>query len=142
MATDCNSALGKAAFSGALYFAGMFVLGFVLSTIRVLWVAPSLGELNATLVELPFMLALSWIYCRWLLRRRRVHTNVPTRCLMGLVALVLFLCAEILLGPLLLGQSAMEQLRKVGSGPGLAGLLGQLCFAAFPLIQLRRRLGT
>jgi len=41
------------------YFLPVFALGFVLGTVRTLWLAPMLGELAAVAAELPVMLAAS-----------------------------------------------------------------------------------
>jgi len=46
------------------YWAAVFLIGFVLGTLRVLFVAPSVGETAAVLAEMPFMLAASWAGAR------------------------------------------------------------------------------
>ena len=44
----------------ALAYRGtIFALGFVLGTVRTLWLAPEIGETRAVLLELPVMLAAS-----------------------------------------------------------------------------------
>jgi hypothetical protein len=128
--------------AGAAYFGGMFVIGFVLGTARVLLVVPRLGAWGATFAELPVMLAISWIYCAWLLRRFAVPAGIADRLLMGAVAFALPMFTEVLVGVGLLGRSLIEQIREMTDGPGLAGLIGQLAFAAFPLIQRWRRGGA
>jgi ABC-type uncharacterized transport system permease subunit len=127
----------RAASAGVVYFAGMFALGFVLGTARVLVVAPVLGDWGATFAELPIMLAISWIYCGWLLRRFAVPAAMGARLVMGATALILLMVAEVMLGIGLFGRSLAGQVQAMTSGPGLAGLLGQLAFAAFPLVRLR-----
>lgn len=42
------------------YWAGGLALGFLLGPVRVLWVAPRLGEFAAVAAELPVMLAAGW----------------------------------------------------------------------------------
>src|SRR5690606_39056760 len=41
------------------YWAAIFALGFVLGTVRTLWLAPAVGELAAVALELPVMLGAS-----------------------------------------------------------------------------------
>ncbi len=41
--------------AGAAYFAAVFGTGFVLGTVRTLWLVPRLGTRNAELIEAPFM---------------------------------------------------------------------------------------
>lgn len=124
--------------AGVAYFGGMFALGFLLGTARVLLIAPLLGDWGATMVELPAMLAMSWIFCGWLLRRFAVPQRPVDRLLMGAVAFAFLMIAEVALGIGLFDRNLPQQVREMTSGPGLAGLAGQLAFAAFPLVQLRR----
>jgi hypothetical protein len=46
---------GRILKAAAAYFALVFGTGFVLGTIRVLWVVPQLGLRNAELLEQPIM---------------------------------------------------------------------------------------
>ena len=49
--------------AGALYAIIVFVIGFILGTIRVLLLAPRLGETMAVSLEVAFILTASW-FCR------------------------------------------------------------------------------
>lgn len=133
-----SSALFRAAAAGVAYFAIMFSIGFVLGTVRVMLLAPVLGEWGATSAELPLMLAVSWVTSAWLVARMRVPPTVGARLLMGLMSFALLMVAEVLLGMSLFGRTLVQQVGEMTSGPGLAGLLGQVAFAAFPLLQLHR----
>ena len=55
----------RATKAGALYANIVFLIGFILGTIRVLLLAPRLGETTAVIAEVPVMLAASWFVCRW-----------------------------------------------------------------------------
>jgi hypothetical protein len=72
--------------AGALYAIIVFLIGFILGTIRVLLLAPRLGETTAVLVEAPMILAASWFVCRWWADRLDVTRTVLARSLTGLVA--------------------------------------------------------
>jgi hypothetical protein len=65
--------------AGAVYFLLLFALGFVLGTVRVVFVAPRVGELFATLTELPVMLSAAYFICRWVLRHWHVPPTTETR---------------------------------------------------------------
>lgn len=124
------------------YFGSVFAAGFVLGTIRVLMVAPRIGALPATLVELPFMLGASWWVAREIVGRLRRPFDVADLLVVGLAALTLMLGAEVLLGLLAFGRGVEEQMRSWVSPEGLAGLAGQFAFGVLPWLVGRRRTTT
>jgi hypothetical protein len=130
----------RATKAGALYAIIVFVIGFILGTIRVLLVAPRLGETIAVIAEAPFILTASWFVCRWCVDRLNVTRNVPARSVMGLVAFVVLISAEVGLG-VVLGRSLLEQLTSYESPAGAIGLGAQMIFAMFPVIQVWWRFG-
>ena len=119
--------------TGAVYFALIFGLGFVLGTIRVLWLVPMTGETIAVMAEQPVMLIASWFAARWLVRRHRL-TSVRARGVMGLVAFSLLMLAEVTLASALFGQAPADWLRSIFAMPGIIGLAGQILFALMPLM--------
>lgn len=80
--------------AGILYFAVVFAAGFVLGTIRTLWVVPRLGVRTAELMEAPIMFGVSILAARWVVR----HVGIPPlwsrRLAMGCIALGLMLLVE------------------------------------------------
>jgi hypothetical protein len=126
--------------AGALYAIIVFLIGFILGTIRVLLVAPRLGETTAVILEAPMMLAASWFVCRWCVDRLDVRRTVPARLLMGLVAFLVLMSAEVELG-VVLDRSIIDQLAMYKSASGAIGLAAQVIFAIFPVIQVWRRFG-
>jgi hypothetical protein len=128
----------RATSAGALYAIIVFVIGFILGTIRVLLVAPRLGVTTAVMIEAPMMLATSWFVCRWCVDRLNVAQTVPPRLLMGFIAFMVLMSAEVGLGAVL-GRSLLDQLAAYKSPPGAIGLAAQAIFAIFPVIQVWRR---
>src|SRR5215831_17472139 len=137
---DHSRTVFRATKAGALYAIIVFVIGFILGTVRVLLVAPRLGETTAVIIEAPIMLAASWLVCRWCVDRLDVRRTVPARSLMGFVAFLVLMSAEIGLGAVL-GRSLVDQLAADTSPPGAIGLGAQMIFAMFPVIQVLRRFG-
>jgi hypothetical protein len=123
--------------AGSVYAIIVFAIGFILGTIRVLLVAPRLGETTAVIIEAPMMLAASWFVCRWCVGRLSVRRTVPPRLLMGLVGFLVLMSAEVALGTVL-GRSLVDQVAAYKSTPGAIGLSAQMVFAVFPVIQVRR----
>jgi fucose 4-O-acetylase-like acetyltransferase len=128
--------LGSAAAAGVLYFAMVFALGFIFGTARVLWVAPRVGELPAVLVELPLMLAAAWFICGALLRRFDL-AGARERLIMGALAFVLLMLAELLLDLIAFGRSPVEHFADYRKAPDALGLAAQALFAIFPVLRLR-----
>lgn len=120
-----------------IYLAAIFALGFVLGTVRTLWLAPLVGPLAAVAVELPVMLGASW----WLARRLAVRRPLPSRgaaLLAGLIAFALLMALELALGLALFGQSTQQWLAALTTPSGALGLTGQALFALMPALVWRR----
>ena len=124
--------------AGALYAIVVFSIGFTLGTIRVLLLAPRLGETTAVIIEAPIMLTAGWFFCCWCVDRFNVARTVPARSLMGLVAFLVLMSAEVCMGAVF-GRSLGDQLASYGSPSGAIGLAAQVIFAMFPVIQGWRR---
>lgn len=119
------------------YFGIVFTLAFVLGVARVLVIAPRIGATGAVLLEVPIVLAASWLVARHLLRNRPFGTT--ERLAVGAIAFALLMASEALLATAMLGQTLGEWAAAVATPLGLIGLAGQLGFAAIPLLVPRGR---
>lgn len=123
--------------AAAAYWAAVFALGFILGTVRVLWLVPLVGLLPATALELPVMLAASWWAAGWLMQRFGIAQ--PGEALaMGLLAFMLLLAAEAMLATFLSGQNPAQWLAGLREPHALLGLAGQAVFALMPWWRARR----
>lgn len=127
----------RAAVAGILYFALVFAAGAVLGVVRRLAVEAGLDMTAAVLIELPVMLALSWWTCRWLLSRLAVPGDMTSRLVMGWLAFVLLMAAELALTLVALGGTFASHLAAYRAPAALVGLAGQLAFALIPLAARR-----
>ena len=80
--------------AGVLYFGLVFAAGFVLGTIRTLWVVPHVGMRMAELLEAPIMLVITISAARWTVLRLSFPRASSVRLGMGFIALALMLVAE------------------------------------------------
>lgn len=120
-----------------LYFAIVFAAGFVLGTIRLLFVTPLAGVRTAELIEMPVMLAVCYLTARGLIAKLRIPYTFGGRLAMGMIALVLLLAAEILLTIWLQHQSLTEYVENRDPISGTAYLISLMLFAIFPLLVRR-----
>jgi hypothetical protein len=123
--------------AGTVYFMLVFAVGFVLGTIRVLAVVPAVGETIAVLIETPVMATISWIACRFIIRRFDVPAVLADRVTMGASAFALLMVAEIGVAWLLGQRSLSGYFVHYATVAGVIGLAGQIAFAVFPALQLR-----
>ena len=123
---------------GVFYFALGFGVGFVLGTIRIMWVVPRFGTRIAELMETPIMFVVTVLAGRWIVRRLAVPAKPSSRLGMGCLALLLLLVAEFTLVLGLRGLSISEYLatRDPVSGTVYYVMLG--VFAIMPLLVARR----
>jgi hypothetical protein len=132
--------MGGAALGAALaYSALVFAAGFVLGTLRVLVLAPLLGEPAAVLLEVPVMLVVSWAVCARLTRRFAVPAAASARLGMGGVALLVLLAAELVLSALAFGRAPATFVSGLARPAGAVGFAGQMLFALIPWLQSMRR---
>ncbi|HEY4580868.1 MAG TPA: hypothetical protein VIG89_07505, partial [Candidatus Acidoferrales bacterium] len=124
--------------AGALYFATVFGAGFAFGTVRVLLVAPRVGERTAELVEAPLMVAASYFAARWIVRRFALPPAPLQRLAVGLIALVLMLAFEFGFVLQLRGLTIAEYFATRDPVSGTVYYLSLALFALFPLL-LRRR---
>jgi hypothetical protein len=125
-------------FAAGAYFAIVFACGFVLGAVRLMAIAPRTGPTTAVLLELPLMLAASWLSCGWSIRAFEVPRGLGARLAMGAIAFGLLLAAEAALGVLGFGQTLGAWIAAFGAPPGLVGLAGQIAFALVPVAQRAR----
>ncbi len=123
----------RALVAGTVYFLALFALGFVLGTIRVIIVAPSVGAFAAVMAEIPIILTAAFFSSQWTIRRWNVPCAAAIRWAMVLWFLVLLLLFETLLGAMLFGRTVAEQWGSLQTPAGLLGLSAQVIAALLPV---------
>jgi hypothetical protein len=86
-------------------------------------------------LELPVILAIAWVACRWIARRLAIPSESGPRLVMGVAALIVVLAADVALGLFLMGQPVDALAARYRTAAGLAGLGGQVLFAAIPILE-------
>lgn len=127
--------------AGAAYWALVFGAGFLLGTVRVLWLLPQVGEELAVLIESPVILTVSLLAAIWLTRRYHI-TATGAALAMGALAFALLMLAELGLAVGAFAMTPGEWAASILVPPGLWGLLGQIAFGLFPAgVVIARRMG-
>lgn len=80
--------------TAGIYFALVFGAGFVLGTIRVLWLVPAVGTRAAELFEMPVMLVIVVLSARWVTHQFQVPPTALGRLGMGGMALAMILALD------------------------------------------------
>lgn len=126
--------------SAVAYFGIVFGAGFLLGSVRVPLVVPLIGERAAELAEMPLMFIAIYLAAGYLVRKYWGLVSPGGWALVGVAALGLLLCAELLVAGVLAGRDLAEYIasRDPVSGTVYLGML--VVFAAMP--WLRRGLGS
>ena len=121
--------------AGVAYFAFVFALGFVFGLARMIAMSrfPDFTRLDAVLLELPVILAASWLICRMLIQRLAVR-EFSARSIMGAAAFALLMAAETALGMALGGETLASHFALFREPAHAIGLAGQVAFALLPMI--------
>ena len=114
------------------YFIPVFLAAFVLGVLRLYVVIPVTGAPLAVALEVPVVLALSWLVAGRVLRRWPLA--LPGRLAMGALAFGLLMMAELAL-TLGFGQTSQDFFAAMVTPAGALGLAGQIGFAVIPAIR-------
>lgn len=123
--------------AGLIYFAIVFGTGFVLGTIRTLWVVPRVGTRRAELMEMPIMIVVTILAARWVVLHLAIPSTASARLAMGGVGLGFLLGAELSLVRLH-GLALREYFATRDLVSGTVYYLALGLFAVMPLLLIRR----
>jgi len=124
--------------AATLYVLAVFAVAFLLGAVRVMWIVPRVGPFWAVAVEVPLVIAVSWVTCKWVLARIALAGTVP-HLAMGVLAFGILMVLEAGLAVLVFGQTLTPYLASMATPSGALGLAGQFIFAFVPAIQHRVR---
>lgn len=118
------------------YWAGVFAAGAVLGTARTLLLAPAVGVLTATALELPVMLGASWWWAGRIMARAPIAGRAAA-LRVGALAFALLMVSEAALA-VLIGAGLSGWAAGLATPPGTLGLAGQVGFALCPWLRASR----
>lgn len=121
-----------------LYFALVMGAGFLLGSVRVLFVVPHLGERWAELAEMPIMAMVIFVAAGYILRRYPEGQTRGRALVVGFTALALSVSAELVLAVVLQSQSLAEYLASRDKISGSVYLVMLVAFALMPRLRLAR----
>ncbi len=125
--------------AGVLYFAFVFATGFMLGTVRTLWMVPRLGVRTAELTEAPIMFGISILAAWWVVRHVQVSPLRSRRLAMGGIALGLMLVAEFTLGLWIRGTTVRGYFAARDPISGTVYFMTLEAFAVIPIFAGRPR---
>jgi len=128
--------------AGLCYFALVFGAGFVLGTIRVVFIVPRVGVRTAELMETPLMFVATLLAARWVVRRFSLPPRPMTRLGVGFVGLGVLLLLEFTVVLWIQGLTIGEyfESRDAVAGTVYIAMLG--LFAIMPLLVTRKQGGA
>ncbi len=121
----------KAAFA---YTLPVFAVAFGLGALRVTLVGPMLGALPAVALEVPLVLAVSWVVAGRVLMHWPLRGQRPALALLSFAILMGLELAT----ALAFGQTPAQFLTAMTTPAGVLGLAGQIGFALIPLVRQAR----
>ena len=124
--------------SAVMYFVIVFGAGFAFGAIRTLWVVPKVGVRTAELMEMPFMVAVIILACRYVVRQFAL-SDTWHRIAMGFSSLSLLIGAELFLNSWVTGRAVSAYISDRDPVSGTAYFCALGLFAAMPLLVGKRR---
>ena len=124
--------------AAGLYFLLVFGAGVILGSVRVPFLVPRIGERLAELAEMPVMFVVIYFAARYVSRRFLLPEQLPVRLKVGILALLMAVCAELLFAAVLAGRSVGAYIASRDPVSGSVYLTMLILFAAMPSFQARR----
>lgn len=121
--------------AAVLYFLIVFVTALVMGPVRVLWLEPALGPFSAVLCELPLLLLAMWIGAGVAPRATGLGGGAGIYLAVGILALLIQLVADVVVGFGLRGLALQDQLAYFATPAGLLYLSALLLFACMPALR-------
>ncbi len=109
-----------------------------MGAVRIFVILPRFAPSLAVLIELPVILAVCWFAAKWTVEKFAVPAIAAHRLVMGAIAFVLLMLAEAILATAGFGWTIAGFLGSIATPEGAIGLAGQMFFALFPYLLLRR----
>ena len=130
--------LGQAIAAGVIYASCVFAAGFLLGTVRILYISPRLGKRYAELLEMPFMHIVIVKAAQYTVHNFQLEADSSTRLLTGLVGVSLLLGLELLLNVIVMGKSGRQFWEERNPVSGLAYFGMLVLFGLMPFIHYIR----
>lgn len=118
--------------SSSVYFAIVFVAGFLCGSIRVPFLVPRLGERYAELVESPLMFAVIVFSARFVVRRFALAGQIGRSLAVGVIAAIFLLIVEFTVVLALRGMTIGEFIAQRDPVAGTVYYIMVAIFAAMP----------
>lgn len=109
----------------------------MLGTVRTFFVVPKFGARNAELMEMPLMLAVTYLAARWIVNRQTASLNKALLLVTGSIALILLLATELTFVLWLRGMTLDEYLASRDPVSGSAYLASLAAFTLMPVLVSR-----
>lgn len=123
---------------GAAYFAFVSGTGFVLGTIRTIWIVPRIGTRVAELAEAPFMLVAIFYAASYEVRTVSLPSVTVVRLGVGLLALGSPLAAELTLVRWLRGIRIRQYFKTRDPVAATANYILLIVYALMPIFVARK----
>lgn len=127
----------RAILAGAALFALVFATGFAFGAAREILVRPYLGPDMSRLIELPLMVGVSYAAAVFVVRRSGAADR-RSWLRAGLMAFLLLIAAELVLGEFLFRRGLMAFVRDAMTVAGALSLLAQALLIPMPLWAAQR----
>jgi hypothetical protein len=117
---------------GVRYGTAMFGVGFVLGTVRQLFILPHTGLTGALAIEVPIIVAISVLVAKWIIIRRGSRDTSFGYLVTGMAGLATLFAAEELLSRLLNGRSVFAVWADFSAAASVINICGLALFTLMP----------